>query len=63
MTKRNLFLSLFRISKFGFRIFYRKTGVFVQTLPIMRMAATKMFRPKTQRRKEMFLFFVTVTQE
>jgi hypothetical protein len=29
----------------------------------MRMAATKMSRAKTQRRKEIFLFFVTVTQE
>jgi hypothetical protein len=32
-------------------------------IPLLRMAATKMSRAKTQRRKEMFLFFVTVTQE
>jgi benzoylsuccinyl-CoA thiolase BbsB subunit len=30
---------------------------------LMRMAATKMSRVETQRRKEIFLFFVTVTQE
>jgi hypothetical protein len=30
---------------------------------LMRMAATKMSRAKAQRRKEIFLFFVTVTQE